>query len=450
MGADIPRLIPSSVLHFLFLALISTAAISHAAVPAARTFKYVNQGDFGEYLVEYAADYRPLDLYTFPFTLCFYNTTPNAFTLGLRMGHHRSESIMRWVWDANRGRPVKENATLTFGRDGNLALADADGTVVWQTGTANKGVVGLNLLQNGNIVLYDKKGKYVWQSFDHPTDTLLVGQTLRYTGPTKITSRISPEDGSEGPYSFGMVEGSGSLVMYYKSKNFPTPVLYYKSDDLGDGKGSLAHLTLAAEPETEGSTAYEVRFGFDMNGSPSFGTYIMTRPKYNATYSMLRVESDGNLRIYTYDENVDWGAWGVTLTQFDRDEGRASECSLPKRCGSLGVCEDNQCVACPTPKGLLGWSKSCAPPVLPPCGQAGAKGISYYKVVGVEHFLSGYSTQGDGPTKLADCKDKCNKDCKCVGFFYREESSRCLLVPELDTLTKVDNTSHIAYIKIPK
>lgn len=76
------------------------------------------------------------------------------------MGHRRSESIMRWVWEVNRGRPVKENATLTFGRDGSLVLVDADGLVVWQTGTANKGVVDLNLLGNGNIVLYDKKGKF--------------------------------------------------------------------------------------------------------------------------------------------------------------------------------------------------------------------------------------------------------------------------------------------------
>lgn len=256
-------------------------------------------------------------------------------------------------------------------------------------------------------------------------------------------------DGSEGPYSFGMERGLGSLVMYYQSKNSPTPMLYYKSDDIGDGKGSLAHLTLSAEPETEGATAFEIRFGFDMNNSPSFGAYILARPKYNATYSMLRVEWDGNLRIHTYNENVDWGAWENTFALFDRDIGRARECSLPKRCGSLGVCEDSQCVACPNAKGLLGWSKSCSPLVLPP-RQARAKSVGYYKVVGVEHFLSGYSTQGDGPMGLAECRDKCNKDCKCLGFFYREESSKCLLVPELDTLTKVSNASHVAYIKMSK
>ncbi|MEI4872612.1 bulb-type lectin domain-containing protein, partial [Klebsiella pneumoniae] len=91
------------------------------------------------------------------------------------MGHRRSESLLRWVWDANRGKPVRENATLTFGTDGNLVLADVDGTVAWQTGTANQGVVGLKLLPNGNLVLFDPKGKFIWQSFDHPSDSLFIG-----------------------------------------------------------------------------------------------------------------------------------------------------------------------------------------------------------------------------------------------------------------------------------
>ena len=51
--------------------------------------------------------------------------------------------MMRWVSEANRSNPVRENATPTFGKDGNLVLlADADGRLAWQTNTANNGVVG--------------------------------------------------------------------------------------------------------------------------------------------------------------------------------------------------------------------------------------------------------------------------------------------------------------------
>lgn len=59
------------------------------------------------------------------------------------MSEHRSESLMRWVWEADRGKRVGKNATLTFRPDGNLVLADANGTIAWQTATPDKGVAGL-------------------------------------------------------------------------------------------------------------------------------------------------------------------------------------------------------------------------------------------------------------------------------------------------------------------
>lgn len=438
----------SSQFHFSFLItlLITLSISSHAIVPPSSTFKYVNLGEFGEYAVEYLANYRVLDIGNFPFTLCFYNSTPNAFILGLRMGHRRSESIMRWVWDANRGNPVRENATLTFGPDGNLVLADVDGKVTWQTNTANKGVVGLNVLSNGNLVLYDNKGKYIWQSFDHPTDTLLVGQTLRAVdGPTRLVSRFSITEPVNGPYSFVMEQRH--WAMYYQTKNAQKPLLYYKSDEFGNNKGALAYLDFYSESENGANYAFELGFRFNLSNSDSSGTSILSRPKYNSTYTMLRVDIDGNLRMYTYDENVDWGAWEVTYVLLDRDNGQASECKLPKRCGSLGVCDEDQCVACPTRNGLLGWSKGCAPPTLPPC--KGATNVDYYKVDGVEHFSSEYN-EGSGPMGLAQCREKCSKDCKCLGFFYRAESSKCLVVSELGTLVKVSNPSRVGYIKISK
>ncbi|TXG66745.1 hypothetical protein EZV62_008020 [Acer yangbiense] len=83
------------------------------------------------------------------------------------MGIQPTEPLYRWVWEANSGNPVRENATLSLGTNGNLVLAEADGTVVWQTNTSNKGVVAFKLLSNGNMVLHDSKGNFIWQSFDY-------------------------------------------------------------------------------------------------------------------------------------------------------------------------------------------------------------------------------------------------------------------------------------------
>lgn len=432
------------ILLFTVTTFLSIFTFSQARVPPSKTFKFVNQGEFGPYVVEYDANYRVLDLFASPFQLAFYNVTPNAFILALRMGTLRSESLLRWVWEANRAHPVRENAALTFGRDGNLVLADPDGHVAWQTGTANKGVVGLRLLSNGNLVLHDSRGRFVWQSFDHPTDTLLVGQVLRPSGPTKLISRASDKDSSDGPYSFVME--TRRLALYSNG------LLYYSYSDLIFGEGSFASVTFAGAPEMdEGNAAYayELRLEYNVANPTSAGALILARPKYNSTLSFLRLGSDGNLKIYTYYDKVDWGAWEKTFALFSKD-GRVSECRLPKRCGSFGLCEDDQCVACPSPKGLLlGWSRSCMPPKLPPCSSnIGGRKVGYYKMVGVEHFLNQQYSEGEGPMKMVECRDRCSKDCKCVGFFYRVESSKCLPVPVLDTLIKVSNSSHLAFIKI--
>ncbi|XAR56469.1 hypothetical protein NMG60_11036974 [Bertholletia excelsa] len=425
----------------LLLAILAFPLFLQAVVPESETFKYVNQGELGDYIVEYDANYRVLKIANSPFQLCFYNTTPNAFTLALRMGTVRSESLMRWVWEANRGQPVRENATLTFGTDGNLILADADGRIAWQTGTANEGVVAFKLLPNGNMVLLDSKGNFVWQSFDSPTDTLLVGQSLR-VGST-LVSRASAESNYNGAYS--LVLGPKGFSWYYKGNNSPKPYLYFSSDLFMISQGTLESVKFNCEPETEEAYAYLLKMEFNLVNSTSGGGYlIMTRPKYNSTLTYMRLGVDGNLRLFTFYDKVDYGAWEETYTLFRRDSDDRNECQLPERCGKFGLCEDSQCVACPTPSGLMGWSKRCEAQKV----SCKPNEFQYYKLEGVDHFMSTY-TRGSGPIKDGDCRKKCSSDCKCLGYFYHQLSSRCWMAYDLMTLSRVSNSTHLAYVKAP-
>ncbi|KAF8024208.1 hypothetical protein BT93_F1415 [Corymbia citriodora subsp. variegata] len=432
-----------SLLHSLLL--LSLSFLAEAVVPPSAQFKFINEGEFGPYIIEYDGNYRTTSISTSPFQLFFYNTTPNAFTLAMRMATRRSESLRRWVWEANRGNPVRENATFALGADGNLVLADDDGRVAWQSRTANKGVVGLKLLPNGNMVLHDSKGKFVWQSFDSPTDTLLVGQSLRVGGVSKLVSRASEKDNFNGPYS--LVIEPKQLSLYYTSKNSPKPLLYFSYAPIIPDN-SLTEVTLDSQPEYDDGYAYDIDLKLGVANTTSYPYISATvgRPKYNSTLTMLRLGIDGNLRAYTYNDHVFYRAWEITFSLFSRDGDWEDECQLPSRCGNFGLCEDSQCVACPTAHGLLGWSKSCAPPRVTSCRPGD---FGYYKLAGVDHFLSKY-TKGEGPMKEGDCGGKCSKDCKCLGYFYNRDSSRCWIAYELKTLTKVANSTHVGYIKAPK
>ncbi|MCL7041755.1 hypothetical protein MKW94_008041 [Papaver nudicaule] len=172
---------------------------------------------------------------------------------------------------------------------------------------------------------------------------------------------------------------------------------------------------------------------------------------------MLRLTSNGNLYIYTYIDlpgNNGSNVWLETFSAFSRERG-GSECSIPEKCGSFGLCEDNQCVACPTPNGLLGWNKKCKLPKIPSCNNASTEvNLGYFRVKEVGNYLPllGDDIEGEGPMTISECMEKCSNDCKCVGFFYRYDwSKRCWISSQLNTMTRRGFTTFVdAYIKYAK
>ncbi|GJT30543.1 epidermis-specific secreted glycoprotein EP1-like protein [Tanacetum coccineum] len=393
----------TSPLWFILLGLFLSFSISNAIVPSADTFRYVNQGDFGEFESEYAPTYRPLDPFTFPFQLCFYNTTPNVYYLGLRMGTRRDGSLMRWVWEANRGSPARENATFSLGSDGNLILAESIGQIVLMV---------------------------IW-----------------YFETQRLVSRDSITNNVNGAYSF-LIEPK-RLALYYNNS-----MRYWSSTfpKLNRANVNLVNATLrVAESEYEENNFNELQCFITNVQDFEQPSLRLGTLRYNSSLSYLRLGIDGNLRFYTYRANVRGNAWALLFTLFDRGvrssngaDDPVDECQLPNRCGKFGLCEESQCVGCPTPDGVFAWSNDCDVK-LPSCN---ASSFTYYELKGVDHFTVKY-TSGTGRTSLANCKNKCTKDCKCLGYFYHTDIARCWTVNELKTLTRVGNSTNLAYIKTP-
>uniref|UniRef100_A0A0D6R4V4 Bulb-type lectin domain-containing protein n=1 Tax=Araucaria cunninghamii TaxID=56994 RepID=A0A0D6R4V4_ARACU len=447
--------------------LLLLCGLASLSVEAKGPFSSVNSGELGDYIVEYGADYRTVALasQTGNFQLVFFNTTPNAFAVAVRMGNFNRAETMRFVWTANRNDLVGDNATLSFASDGNLVLADADGRLVWSTNTSNKGAVGIELRNDGNLVLYDASNRSVWQSFDHPTDTLLVGQSLGIGGVSKLVSRLSDRDGSEGPYT--LVMEAGGLALYFNGVPYWT--LSFYASELKDlfsithtCKRAVATITFLSDPDAENGYRQMLEMRLGNSTAPperraaalcnltsdgiSTALYSFTTPRFSTTLSFVRLDSDGNLRMYTYSPQIEYNTWDITYERFKCGGTGIYGCGLPRKCGSFGLCEKSQCVACPQPGGLLGWSDQCSPPVLPNCGTTPASHVDFYEVVGAEHFSSKYAA-AIGNVKMEECRRRCLGDCKCAAFFYWEESSKCFLTQSLDTLQQLGNTKHLAFIK---
>lgn len=71
----------------------------------------------------------------------------------------------------------------------------------------------------------------------------------------------------------------------------------------------------------------------------------------------------------------------------------------------------------------------------------------YYKVEGADHFMSKFTT-GNTLTEN-NCGKKCTEDCKCLGYFYHKETSKCWVAHDLNSLKKSSNSTHVGYIKVP-
>lgn len=226
-----------------------------------------------------------------------------AYSLALSMGTGRPGFPLRWVWEANRGNLVAENATFTLGKDGNLILAEADGDIVWQSVTANKGVVGFKILPNGNMVLYDSAGNFLWQSFDSPTDTLLVGQSLRAnSGGSHLASRAFPSQTVNGNY--GLILEGQRLVLYNNTQNVPTILIQI-------GRGNIEFVRFNSDPKSNG-----LRLEYKVANSSTNGAMVLSKPNFNTILSYLRFGIDANLKAYTYDSSREVGAWKETYALF--------------------------------------------------------------------------------------------------------------------------------------
>jgi hypothetical protein len=92
--------------------------------------------------------------------------------------------------------------------------------VVWSAGTKGRSVAGARIGSDGNLVLFDGTSRIVWQSFDHPTNALLVGQSLQHGA--RLTANTSTSDWHTGRIYLAVEDES--LTAYVDAK---PPQRYY-------------------------------------------------------------------------------------------------------------------------------------------------------------------------------------------------------------------------------
>ncbi|KAL3509081.1 hypothetical protein ACH5RR_028482 [Cinchona calisaya] len=311
------------------------------------------------------------------------------------------------VWSANRNNLVQPNATLQLTQDGDLVLANPDGTLVWSSNTGGKSVSGMNLTEMGNLVLFGRNNETIWQSFDHPTDSLLLGQKLARGQQLTLTASVSATNLSEGLLSLTI--SSDALSAYIESN---PPQKYYMS------------------------SFYEQFVEFS-NGS--FGDFNI--PPASAA-QFMRFEPDGHLKVYQW-AGVNWMQVADLLTKGSGD------CGYPMVCGKYGVCSNGQCGCPETTNGQATFfsqinfrqpNLGCS--LVTPISCDHSQDHSLLELKNAYYFAFDSSSYEE-KLIVEDCKNMCLSNCSCKAALFVERASNrkgsCLLLNEVLSITNNEN-----------
>ncbi|XP_076918279.1 G-type lectin S-receptor-like serine/threonine-protein kinase SD3-1 [Bidens hawaiensis] len=217
------------------------------------------------------------------------------------------------VWTVGGGVRVSVNSTFKLLMDGRLVLFEnQSNSIIWSTDTSNLGVETITLLNNGNLVLMGSQNRVIWQSFDRPTNTLLPGQTLSY--PQNLRA---PSTKSVTSYYTLVVNREGLALMWENN------VTYWETRLVSSS-----------------ATVKEARFNangvlelFDDMKKIVWSVSSKDFGESSVSLRHLRMDQDGNLKIYSWDNGVH--IWRVGWQAVE------DQCNVFGSCGLYSVCAYN-------------------------------------------------------------------------------------------------------------
>ncbi|KAG8055917.1 hypothetical protein GUJ93_ZPchr0001g29362 [Zizania palustris] len=364
------------------------------------------------------------------FSCGFLQVGDNAFSFSVWFTASRNSTA---VWTANRDAPVNGmGSRVSFTRDGEMTLADANGTMVWTSrmGGISGGRRGLTISLNdsGNLVIADPStGSTVWQSFDWPTDTLLPSQP--FTRDTKLVASY---------YSLNFDNDNVLRLLYYgpdvASSYWPWPAL----NIYAAGRTNYNALRIAVLNDTG------VFLSSDhlQAQATDLGLGIKRR---------LTIEQDGNFRMYSLNEST--GGWTKTWSALSQP------CLAHGICGGNSMCEYQPSLRCSCLPGhemtdRRDWSKGCKPLFSTGnCSQGAAppppEQFKFVKVPKTDFY--GFDLAFNVSFTFKQCRDLCLRMCECSAFSYRLNGiGKCYPKYMLFNGYTSPNLHGSIYLKVPR
>ncbi|OIW21476.1 hypothetical protein TanjilG_04943 [Lupinus angustifolius] len=365
------------------------------------------------------------------FEAAIFNPGGQQTSLYLCVIHAASSSV---VWSANRDNPISEFGIMNLTING-IVIVDEDGDVKWSTPPLRSLVDRLVLNEMGNLVLLDQSNVSLWESFQHPTDTIVIGQRLPIG--TWLSSAASDSDLSAGNYNL-TITASDAILQWY-----------------GQDYWKLSTDTKAYKNSNDMVEYMEInRTGFYLFGHDGVvPVFVVSFPL--SDFRIAKLAISGQFVISSFS-GTDWNREFV---------GPGDGCQIPLACGRVGLCNDKSSTpVCSCPPDFYvgsGNYSGCVPSngsySLPNAcnsndSQSNSSVVSFLKLgYGVEYFHNFYSDPVMLGVNVSVCKDLCSRNCSCLGVFYKNSSDSCYTVEnELGSIISSDEgeDNMLGFIKV--
>lgn len=236
------------------------------------------------------------------FSIHFLPISASTFSLCITYG----ASIPIWAPFAGE---VDGKSSFRFLSDGSLRLINGSGAVVWESNTAHLGVSHATLENSGNFVLKNDSVS-VWHSFEHLADTLVPSQSF---GAGSVLTA--------GSYSFRLNRNGNVTLKWNDSIVYWTLGLNSSvSDNLINPTLFLQEIGILSLSDASLSRPVTMAYSSD------FG-------EGNNPFRFLKLDNDGNLRIYSASKDSN--------TATVRWTGVSDQCEVYGYCGNMGICSYN-------------------------------------------------------------------------------------------------------------
>ncbi|KAM4116012.1 hypothetical protein ACJW30_02G018300 [Castanea mollissima] len=371
------------------------------------------------------------------FAFGFYHLVTNQYLVGIWFDKISEKTL---VWSANRDDPAGKGSTIKLLLNGQLVLTHTNGTQLFICNhTSTKSA---SMQNDGNFVLRNSSSGIIWQSFDFPTDTILLGQTL-VMGQKLHSNANGTVDYSTGQYQLEIQQLDGNILL--SAFRFSGPA-YWFSNTVGNGNVSLVF---------NQTTAFMYAIYVEKNSMAYNMTSEVPTP-IEDYYHKATINDKGNFQQLAFLKRNGASKWNVVW------EAISKPCTVDNICGVYGFCTtpDDKIVNCTCLPGYSPLdpntpSKGCYPNVVMDFCAPNSSALNF--------TIQTLNTADNPNHDFADLAriqstdaDKCKKevmdDCFCVAAVFNSGNNVCYKkrMPLVNSRRSSPATNNmVVFIKVP-